>query len=312
MKKGQPPASRKTKTRAGDVSPERTASRDPLEIRRQLRQMVWQKTGRAEEAKRDPREQYLYLLDGYLRERPYQKILSGVEARLNDFEIVGKMVRLSAFANPRTVIEDEMRHGAKNVIIAGNDETLARILTRAADLDVTFGFLPIGQRKNYLAKVLGLPLNEDAVEAVAARKIEKIDYGTINKNRFFLSYLYIPATSVRIECDKIFSIKPGREKYEMAVANLLPPPFDSEKFVLHPQDGQMEFYFKPAAAGLFSSLVRGRSEAKISIFPFRHLLLASTKPMTVLADGKESQELNVEVEVAKKKLRMIVGKGRQF
>lgn len=286
--------------------------KDPHEIKKEIRQIIRKAVYHREEARRDPRDQYLYLFDAYLREKPYQKILSDVETRLNDFEIVGKIVRLSTFANPRIVIEDEMRHGVKTVIIVGNDETLARILTRSADLEVTFGFLPIGQKKNYLAKVLGLPLNEEAVEVIAARKIEKIDYGMINKNRFFLSYLYIPAASIRIECDKIFSIKPGQEKYEMAVANLLPPPFSNEKFTLHPQDGQMEFYLRPVSGGFLSSLVKGHQEMKTSIFPFNHLLLTSTKPMTVLADGKESQELIVEVEVAKKKLRMIVGKKREF
>lgn len=293
------------------VFPAETA-KDPDEIKRQLRQII-KKVAINQGVKKDLRGTYLYLYDPDLRGKPYRAILSNIESRLSDFEIMDKVVRLSTFSNPRLIVEDEMRHGVKNVIVVGNDETLARILTRTADMEVTFGFLPVGQKKNYLAKILGLPLNEAACEVIAARKIEKIDYGTINKSRFFLSYLYIPATGVRIACDSSFTInKSGKEKIELAVSNLLPPPFASEKFQLHPQDGQMELYLRLPKPGLLSSLMSGRQRGQTSIFPFRHLRLTALKPMTVLADGKETQELSVEIEVAKKKLRMIVGKNREF
>lgn len=286
--------------------------KNPVAIKRKLYQLVSREASRRSDVNRTPKESYLYLYDSYLKERPFQSIVSIIETRLGDFEIVGKIVRLSTFTNPRVLVEDEMRHGVKNVVIVGNDDTLARILTRTADLDVTFGFLPIGQKKNYLAKILGIPLNEKSVEVLAARKVEKIDYGIINRNRFFLSYLYIPGARVKIACDKSFTVSPGRDKFEIAVANLLPPPFESDKFVLQPQDGQMEVYFQPAERGLLSKLVKGRDKKITSMFPFQHLLVTSDKIITVLADGKETQESAVEIEVAKKKLKMVVGKGRQF
>lgn len=286
--------------------------KNPVVIKRKLYQLVTREANRRSDVNRTPKESYLYLYDSYLKERPFQSIVSIIETRLGDFEIVGKIVRLSTFTNPRVLVEDEMRHGVKNVVIVGNDDTLARILTRAADLDVTFGFLPIGQKKNYLAKILGIPINEKSVEALAARKVEKIDYGIINRNRFFLSYLYIPGARVKIACDKSFTVNPGRDKFEIAVANLLPPPFESDKFVLKPQDGQMEVYFQPAERGILSKLVKGRESKITSMFPFQHLLITSDKIITVLADGKETQESAVEIEVSKKKLKMVVGKGRQF
>lgn len=286
--------------------------KQPVAIKKQLYQLVKREAQRRSEVNRTPKESYLYLYDNYLKERPFQPIISIIETRLGDFEIVGKIVRLSTFTNPRVLVEDEMRHGVKNVVIVGNDDTLARILTRAADLEVTFGFLPIGQKKNYLAKILGIPLNEKSVEVLAARKVEKIDFGIINRNRFFLSYLYIPGARVKIACDRSFTVSPGRDKFEIAVANLLPPPFESDKFVLQPQDGQMEVYFQPAERGLLSKLVKGKGDKITSMFPFQHLLITSDKVITVLADGKETQEAAVEIEVAKKKLKMVVGKGRQF
>lgn len=282
------------------------------EIKQELRQMIRRAIYAKEEIGREPRDGYLYLYDAFLKGKQYKAILSNIESRLNDFEISGKTIWLSNFTNPRILIEDEMRHGLKTVVIVGNDETFTRILGKAADLEATFGFLPTGQKKNYLAKILGLPLNENACNVIAARKIEKIDFAVLNKNRFFLSYLYLLTTRLKIECDNNFVIDSGKERFEVAVSNLLPPPFSGEHFILHPQDGQMELYLRPQQRSLVSALFKDKTRVKSSIFLFRRLKLSANKPMAVLSDGKESQEMAVEIEVAKKKLKIIVGKNRQF
>lgn len=288
-----------------------TIINDPSAIKKKLRQLIQQEVNRRQE-KKPGRGGYLYLYDPFLKNRDCQSILANIEIQVVDFEMAGKVMKLSPFTNPRLLIEDELRRGVSEVVVVGNDETLAWVLTRAADLEAVFGFLPVGQKKNYLAKILGLPLNEEAVPALAARKIEKLDYGIINNNRFFLSYLYIPQARAKIEFNRSFIIQSGREKMEIAVANLLPPPFGGEEFVLHPQDGQMECYLKSAGGGLLRSLVRGLPARKYSIFPFHHLSITADKPITVLADGKETREIAVELEVAKKKLKMVVGRGRGF
>ena len=257
------------------------------------------------------KEGYIYIYDTFLQDNQYRGILKNIERRLNDFEIGGKIVKMTSFTNPRTLIEDEMRHGAKTIVMVGNDETLVRVLLRAADLDVVFGFLPIGLRKNHFAKVLGLPLNEKTCDILAARKIEKLDYGSINQKNFFLCYLYIPEARLKIECDENFVVGSGKERLEIAIANLLPPPFESERFTLHPQDGKMELYLRPSQKGLIARFLNKKGK-KPSVFFFRKLVLKSDKPMTIVADDRELHESYLTVEVNKKKLAMIVGKGRQF
>lgn len=255
---------------------------------------------------------YLYLYDSYLQDPEYKNIIANIEKRLRDFEIFGKTVKLSSFTNPRVLIEDEMRHGIKTVVMVGNDDSFIRILSRAADLNVTFGFIPVGQKKNHFAEILGLPLNEKACEVISARKIEKLDYATINEKNFFICYLYIPSARLKVQCDESFSADLRQEKFEVAIANLLPPPFESQRFQLHPQDGQMEIYFRPAGGGLLSGLMGNKKKRKISTFFFKKILLKMEKPALVIADGRESKEAMITIEVNKKKLAMIVGKGRQF
>lgn len=257
------------------------------------------------------KEGYIYLYDTFLQDNQYRSILKNIERRLNDFEIGGKIIKMTSFTNPRALIEDEMRHGAKTIVMVGNDETLVRVLLRAADLDVIFGFLPIGLRKNHFAKVLGLPLNEKTCDVLAARKIEKLDYGSINQKIFFLCYLYIPEARLKIECDENFVVGSGKEKFEVAIANLLPPPFESERFTLHPQDGKMELYLRPSNKGLIARFLN-KKDKKPSVFFFRKLVLKSDKPMTIIADDRELHESSLTVNVNRNKLAIIVGKERQF
>lgn len=256
---------------------------------------------------------YLYLYDSYLQDPEYKNILANIEKRLRDFEIFGKIIKLSSFTNPRVLIEDEMRHGIKTVIIVGNDDSFIRILSRAADLGVAFGFIPVGQKKNHFAEVLGIPINEKSCEVIAARKIEKLDYATINNKNFFICYLYVPSAKLKVECDEKFTADLRHDRFEVAVANLLPPPFESQRFQLHPQDGHMDIYFRPAAGGLLSGLLgKGNKKRKISTFFFKKILLKMEKPALVIADGRESKEALVTIEINKKKLSLIVGKSRQF
>jgi len=255
---------------------------------------------------------YIYLYDSFVQDRECKAIINGIEKRLRDFEISGKIIKLSTFTNPKILIEDEVRHGAKTVVMVGNDETFVRILSRAANLPVIFGFIPVGQRKNHFADVLGIPLNEKACEIIAARKIEKLDYATINEKQFFICYLFIPRARLKIECDGSFIVNLTQEKFEVAVANLLPPPFESDKFVLHPQDGKMEVYLRPEGGGLFSKLVNGKKRQQMSRFLFKRALLKMDKSTLVIADGKETKENSILIEVNKEKLLMIVGKNRRF
>lgn len=255
---------------------------------------------------------YIYLYDTYVQDPEYKNIIANIEKRLRDFEIFGKTIKLSSFTNPKVLIEDEMRHGASTVVMVGNDDTFIRILSRAADLNVTFGFIPVGQKRNHFAEVLGMPLNEKACEVISARKIEKLDYATINEKFFFICYLYIPSAKLRVQCDENFTADLRQEKFEVAIANLLPPPFESQRFHLHPQDGQMEIYFRPAGGGILSGLMSNKNKRKISTFFFKKILLKMEKPALVVADGRESKEAMVSIEINKKKLALIVGKNRQF
>lgn len=284
-------------------------------IRKDLHRLLKEKIAYREQSKRHQAGRvanYVYIYDDYLKGKEYKSILTNIERRLEDFEIAGKIIKLTSFSNLRVIIEDEMRHGTGTVVIVGNDGTLSRVFLRAADLETVFGFLPVGQKNNRLAEALGIPLNEKACDILAARKIEKIDYGVINQKYFFVGSVYIPATALQFSCDDRFSIAAPREKMEVAVTNLLPPPSVTYKFRPRPQDGKLEFYLHSASGGIMSYLGGSRQKDSVSLFTFKKLFLKSDKTVSVIVDGHTIQEGSLSIEVGKKRMALIVGKDRSF
>ncbi|MBI5230106.1 MAG: hypothetical protein HY981_02285 [Candidatus Magasanikbacteria bacterium] len=256
---------------------------------------------------------YLYLYDSFVRESPHKDVMRIVEKRFVDFGLSGKVIRITPFTNCRSLIEDELRYGVKTVVIVGNDETVAKVMSRAADLDVVFGLIPIGKKGNDLAESLGIPLNEESCNTLAARKIELLDYGVINNQRFFLTSLHIKNARLRITCDNTFVVKADKDNVELAVSNLLPSSIQGAPTgLLHPQDGRLEVFIRPQVSGVLSGLFNRRVYSKPSVFAFRRLLVSAARPFDMATDGRETQESSVEITVASKKLKMIVGKERRF
>lgn len=280
-------------------------------LKKDLRRLLQTAAPERNEQARTGRGGYLYLYDDYLKGGEYKAILANIEKRLTDFEIFGKIIRLTTFSNSRIVIEDELRRGIKNVVIVGNDETFTRILSKAMDLPVTYGFLPVGQKKNESAAMLGMPINEKACDVLAARKIETMDFGAINGRWFFLFNLYIPEARVKVNCDDKYFINAVEEKFELTVANLAPAPFMAGGFKPQPQDGKMIFGLRPVAGGILSSLVKKKGRHP-SFFMFKKLALKADKSFKAIADGREFQESSLEITVNKKGLSLIVGKNRRF
>lgn len=71
---------------------------------------------------------YFYLYDSFVAEKKYERTIALIESRLVDIGISGKVGRMTPFTNPRNLIRDEIRCGAKTIVIVGNDETIVKVL----------------------------------------------------------------------------------------------------------------------------------------------------------------------------------------
>jgi len=253
---------------------------------------------------------YVYLYDNFLRQKKYDSLIKAIEVRLTDYGIAGKILRLNNFIDSKQIIEDEIRRGAKTVVIVGDDSTFGYVLSRAATCDCTFGFLPVGS-SNTIAEVLGIPVGLEACEVLSRRRKEKLDVGWMN-NRYFVSQLKVLPAQVKVVYDEKFSVM-ADHKMEVIVCNLKPfywkkDKKDKEDQVVHPQDGKLEAFIRPLTKQGFW----GYKYEDPSVFPFEEMEIVSLTPFTVEADGKVSKEIKVKIKLAHNKIDMIVGRDRKF
>jgi diacylglycerol kinase family enzyme len=252
---------------------------------------------------------YVYLYDNFLRQKKYESILKIMETRLTDFGIAGKIIRLQPFTNSEMLIHDEIRRGATTIVVVGDDNTVARVLSRGAVCDVLFGFLPIGNN-NTIADVLGIPVGETACDVLSKRRKLKLDIGWVN-NRYFISQLHISPSDIRVEYDERFVVYSQKGKMELVVCNLQPFVWrqkGSKDIVVHPQDGKLEAFLRPLQK---KTMFREHYEEP-SIFPFEEMTVRSDKPFVMEVDGKASKETRITIRLAKSRINMVVGKNRKF
>jgi len=252
---------------------------------------------------------YVYLYDNFLDQRKYDSTIKEMENRLTDYGIAGKIIRLQNFTNPDAIIKEEIRRGAETIVLVGNDDTFGKVLSKAASTDALFGFLPVG-KNNSIAEVLGIPVGVDACETLSRRRKMKLDVGWFN-NQYFINQLHIPPANINVEYDERFTVSPTKGKIELAVCNLQPFYWDDnqEKVDVHPQDGKLEAFLRPVKeGGWFSS----NKYEDVSVFPFEEMVIRGEQPFNVIADGKESKEVEVKIRLAKNRIDMVVGKNRKF
>lgn len=254
---------------------------------------------------------YVYLYDNFLKQKKFDAVIKAIETRLTDFGIAGKIVRLQPFANTEAMIEEEIKRGASTIVMVGDDATFGSVLSRAASCPTLFGFLPVGER-NSIASVLGIPVGIGACDVLSRRRKVKLDVGWVsNRNRFFISQLHIPPADITVAYDEKFVVSSKNGRMELVVCNLQPFIWKEkgrDAYVIHPQDGKLEAFLRPVARrGLFRDVYEDPS-----IFPFEEMIVSSRTPFAVEADGTSAKETKIVIQLAKKRIEMIVGKERKF
>lgn len=253
---------------------------------------------------------YVYFYDNFVRDKKHASVIKAMEIRLTDFGIAGKIVRLHNYTDARALIDDEIKRGAKTVVIVGNDQTFGQVLSGSATANCTFGFLPVGGG-NSIAAVLGIPVGADACDVLSRRRKERLDVGWVN-NRFFVSQLKAGPGKLQVTYDERFTVS-GKNLLEVVVCNLQPFYWKRDKTtpeleVVHPQDGKLEAFVRPLTPRPWW----GYSYEDPSVFPFTEMEIRGSEPFAVEADGKKTKEIRITIKLAPQRVEMIVGRDRKF
>ncbi|MFH1029804.1 MAG: diacylglycerol kinase family protein [bacterium] len=252
---------------------------------------------------------YYYIYDSFLNERKYDRSLAKVENRLANFEINGKITKLSKLKSAEDNVLEEIKKGALNIVAVGDDSTILRIINIIADVDdVVLGIIPFGERCE-IASLLGVPLGEAACEVLSSRKIERIDLGKVN-NKYFISSLDFSEIRVEIICDGKYKVAPIGSN-NVRICNIFDCRYSVEKKNFNPRDGFLEVVVERKENRWFFGHKKQKNDI-ISIFPIKKALVIGEKAIPVMLDKKVVLKAPLEISVVPQKLKVIVGKDRAF
>lgn len=247
---------------------------------------------------------HVYIYDSFLNQKKFKRLLANLETRLTDLGLNGKTYRLGLLKNPKEMVDQEIKKGAKTIVAVGNDKTVNQIINTIAESNLAFGVIPIGEEDNQIAKSLGVSLT-NACEILSARRISKIDLALANQY-YFLANASIVSQETSLEINKNYTIEiSGRG--EIKIVNLFTAEKSGEReFNSHPQDGQLELLIKTKRVKNFLT-----QQTDQSVFTIKKISIKNKK-FLLLLDGVIKIATPAEVRVSKQKLRVIVGRERNF
>jgi len=249
---------------------------------------------------------YHYIYESFLTDPKFAKQLSTIENRLTDLGIYGSVHRLALFKTMKGTVQDAVRRGAKTVVVVGDDGAVAKAIDAIAEFPgVVFGIIPVGD-KNTIAKLLGIDDALGACDILSARLVEELDLGKVNKH-YFLTSLNISG-AVKAAIDGRYTVSPVNGG-EICISNFSM----DEKAPGDPRDGRLETMVRSASKGFFKSMFApAYASAGLSVFPTTQVIIRSPEgaQLTATADGQPYQDAEFNVEIAPRRLTVIVGKGR--
>ncbi len=246
---------------------------------------------------------YAYLVDNLGQDRHLQAELFKVEARLAQLGIQGRTEKITILKNLVESARDAVRRGATTIVAIGSDATVIKLLPVAIEENVSLGIIPLTAPSS-LAEYLGIPFGAAACDVLARRIVRRVDVGKAD-NQYFLREARVESRTP-VECDGAYTISIEDPQAHIVIGNL--GPNDSHG---QPTDGRLELLVQTDADSGWP--FRKSQGTQSSVIPIRTASLKGKSADTsLLLDGEVLVKGATTIEVAKKKLGIIVGRDRKF
>lgn len=244
---------------------------------------------------------FAYFYDDFLSDKKYERELNDIEAEIANKNIGGRIARLGMFRNPREMMEDLVRGGARNIVVVGNDQTLKKVVWSSTDLNPVFGYIPIG-KETEMARFLGIQPGKTSVDILAGRYIEELDVGKIEDGYFLMDVIIEdPEASVAIEGR--FSVKPSEEGI-MIIRNISLPDIGAKR--RERKGGTLEIEIVPRVES--GKVVKHTTEEAKTALHFTQARIVANKEIEIGVDGQMLTGHGFHVEILPKHLKFITGR----
>lgn len=286
---------------------------------------------------------YFYIFDpGRDQEIKYfERIQGKLLNLLSENRIEGETYRVTSIRTIELLVEQALGANAKTVIVVGSDASLNRAINALVkkDRDLTVGYIPLDP-VNSLGKILGMSTDiEEAVKSLAGRLVRDLDLGKVGEH-YFLSNVDLGENNFRQIDSGFLGLKGYFQfsklqpfKVQLSLQDLytvtsevlaaqiincrnneggklkLGDPTDRllDVLILPKMTSAQVFRYRKELASGFLDNVPGST-----VMHAKKIDILGPKKLPVSVEGQVYTKAPATITVAKEKIKMIVGKGRQF
>ncbi|HBV33483.1 TPA: hypothetical protein DIC39_02230 [Patescibacteria group bacterium] len=251
---------------------------------------------------------YFYLYDTFTSERAHAGTLVRIENALTDLGIQGRVGRLTILKSAKDLIDSAIKDGADTVVAVGNDITISKAAAALAGKkpDVALGIIPVGDKEQSVARLLGIPIGVLACHVLSSRIIEAIDLGRVN-NQYFIRSVAVSGTP-EVECDDRFSLAFNRP-HQIKICNLDLWELNGETKMSNPKNQLLETVLTPLPHKGFLGFGK-KPEPGSQLVMESCRITSPGNSLPVVVDGERVLKTPVTIKVANARLKVIVGKKR--
>jgi len=233
---------------------------------------------------------YLYLYAPFLKDKKYAREIALFEGRITDFGISGKIAQLSQFLKFPAAIKEFGLKRLNTLVLVGDDALLEEAVNQFALTSTVLAYIPMTE--SAFASALSLPFGSAAVDALAARRIEKLDIGRV-ANRFFFGTLRCEGKGIELH-SPTFSIFPtGYTSIE--VSNLHK---DSQPGTI----GKLEVRTTPLESGLFKKKI-----TTPTVLHLESCRLKAPRAISVQCGNSYTFKTPLQIDIVPSAIKMIIG-----
>lgn len=243
---------------------------------------------------------YAYVYDSFLQDRKFATEIVRIESRLSQLGLQGRSEKITVLKSLTDAAANLIKRGATTIVAVGNDQTVTKLLPVVIDQGVTLAMIPVGQPLE-IASFLGVPSGPEACEVLSRRVVRKLDVGRAGQQYFLLqAKLTSPA---RITCDHQYTVEAMNPDNQLTIGNLgAADPFGQ------PTDGRLELIVDAPPTGW---QIWRRRYSTASVFPIKHARVQPGQSASLILDGQTMIKTPAVIDVAAKKLSVIVGRDRR-
>jgi diacylglycerol kinase (ATP) len=285
---------------------------------------------------------YIFDPDKDKEQKYFERIQGKLLNLLAELHIEGETYRVTAIRTIDLLVEQAIGANAKTLIIVGSDRSLNKAINAVVTkkTDITVGFISLDPG-SALGQILGIPAEiEESVKILAGRLVRELNLGKVAEH-YFLSQIDLGENSFsRIETPGLFGLGMMRLFLKMAPFALkisLEDSYTATSEVLgaqiincrsnvgchlklgDPTDKLLDVLFLHKLK--FSQIFRYRKELAsgclenvpgTTVMHAKKIEILGPKKLPLSIAGQIITKAPAVVTIAREKVKMIVGKGRQF